>query len=111
MSIMATRPRAGRYEDEEQQDNDLGPMPDETEQYHRLVRQLVADGDHRARSAGRHARRTLAEMAPGYEQQPVLRLTGPLTFQSADDACPICTFWKCIRGFPSVSTVRQAVAR
>ncbi|MFJ4577498.1 hypothetical protein ACIP4W_40350 [Streptomyces sp. NPDC088846] len=55
--------------------NGSGHERDETEQYHRLVRQLVNDGDHRARSAGRHARRTLAEMAPGYDRQPVLRMT------------------------------------
>ncbi|MFI1177846.1 hypothetical protein [Streptomyces melanogenes] len=29
---------------------------------HRLVRHLTADGDRRAARAGRHARRTLAEM-------------------------------------------------
>ncbi|MFJ2875469.1 hypothetical protein [Streptomyces sp. NPDC087298] len=61
MTIMATPPRAGWYEDEEQRDNDLGPMPDETE-FHQLVRHLVADGDSRAATAGRLARRTLAEM-------------------------------------------------
>ena len=104
MSIMAISPRAGWYEDQEQKDNDLGPMPDETE-FHQFVQHLIDDGDDRARAAGRRARRTLAEMIPGYEQQPVLRLTGPLTFQSADDACAICGFWKCTCGFPSVSAV------
>ncbi|MFB7852912.1 hypothetical protein ACFC34_38670 [Streptomyces sp. NPDC056053] len=75
MNIMATRPRAGWYEDREQEDNDLGPMPDETE-FHRLVRHLVAVGDDRARTAGRRARRTYAEMVPGpYDRQPVLRMT------------------------------------
>ncbi|MCX5166204.1 hypothetical protein OOK39_45030 [Streptomyces sp. NBC_00264] len=111
MTIMATRPRAGLADEMTEDDNQRGPMPDETE-CHQLVRHLVADGDDRAQSAGRHARRTLAEMAPGYEQQPVLRLTGPLTFRSADDACAICGFWKCICGFPSVSAVSdRAVIR
>ncbi|MET9656818.1 hypothetical protein [Streptomyces sp. NPDC006510] len=95
MTIMATRPRAGWYEDEEQKDNDLGPMPDETEQYHRLVRQLVADGDHRAQAAGRRARCTLAEMAPGYDRQPVLLLTPQITMRGADDACVLCGRWNC----------------
>ncbi|MFJ7200927.1 MULTISPECIES: hypothetical protein [unclassified Streptomyces] len=65
------------------------------DQYHRLVRQLVADGDHRARSASRHARRTLAEMAPGYTRQPVLLLTRPLPMRASTDACGICGRWNC----------------
>lgn len=54
-------PRAGWYEDQEQKDNDLGPMPDETE-VHQLVGCLVVDGDDRARTAGRRARRTFADI-------------------------------------------------
>ncbi|MFF1349341.1 hypothetical protein ACFVZJ_25725 [Streptomyces sp. NPDC058322] len=92
--------------------NGSGYERDETDtSFHRIVGHLVTDGDDRARAAGRRARRTLAEMVPGYEQQPVLRLTGPLTFRSADDACPICSFWKCICGFPSVSVSDRAVIR
>ncbi|MGW2183332.1 hypothetical protein ACWCXX_35875 [Streptomyces sp. NPDC001732] len=90
MSIMATRPRAGWYEDREQEDNDLGPMPDETE-FHRLVQRFVADGDDRAQTAGRRARRPLAEMAPGYVRQPVLVLHRP----AMNDACPLCHRWTC----------------
>lgn len=44
---------------------------------------------------GRQTRRTLAEMDPGYQRQPVLLLARPLTFRSANDACPLCGFWKC----------------
>ncbi|MFD5065155.1 hypothetical protein [Streptomyces sp. NPDC058394] len=84
MSIMATPPPAGLVAD-----------MTETDQFHQLVQQLAADGDDRARAAGRRARRTLAEMAPGYSHQPVLRLTGPLTFRAADDACPLCGLWSC----------------
>ncbi|MGW6744853.1 hypothetical protein ACWGDX_29650 [Streptomyces sp. NPDC055025] len=43
---------------------------------HRLVRDLVADGDRRALRAGRRARRTLEEMSPGDTVRPRLVLTG-----------------------------------
>ncbi|MEU8892925.1 hypothetical protein [Streptomyces sp. NPDC048442] len=46
----------------EEEDNCRGPERDETEQFHRLVRRLVEDGDSRAARAGRRARRTLVEM-------------------------------------------------
>ncbi|MEV7856504.1 hypothetical protein ACIPJO_34375 [Streptomyces sp. NPDC086993] len=119
MTIMATRPRAGLADEMTEDDNQRGPMPDETE-FHQLVRQLVADGDHRARSAGRHARRTLAEMAPGYVRQPVLVLTRPLPMLGANDACGICGRWNCDPsncppGFASApasaASARAAVAR
>ncbi|MEU0703379.1 hypothetical protein ACWFQ7_29300 [Streptomyces bacillaris] len=75
-----------------------------TDQHHRLVRQLVADGDRRARRAGRQAPRTLQEMAPGLDRQPVLRMVDrPLVFTptsskaraGADDACVLCGRWLC----------------
>ncbi|MFE7574674.1 hypothetical protein ACFU5Z_08050 [Streptomyces sp. NPDC057521] len=88
-------PRAGWLEDWEEQDNQRGPERDETDQFHRLIGDLVLDGDTRARTAGRRARRTLDEMQPGYERQPVLQLTRPLTFRSADDACVLCGYWTC----------------
>ncbi|MFF9593850.1 hypothetical protein ACF1FX_32480 [Streptomyces sp. NPDC014646] len=87
-------PRAGWFEDEEQRDNDLGPMPDETELC-RLVQHLVADGDAQALTAGRRARRTLAEMAPGHKRQPVLRLTRSLPMRAADGPCSLCDRWDC----------------
>ncbi|MGW2089101.1 hypothetical protein [Streptomyces sp. NPDC001880] len=69
MTTTILDPRAGvadeiGREDDHSGHNGSGYERDETDQYHRLVRQLVTDGDHRARSAGRRARRTLAEMAP-----------------------------------------------
>ncbi|MFD3336149.1 hypothetical protein ACFWV1_26400 [Streptomyces sp. NPDC058700] len=48
----------------------------------------------------RPARRTLAEMAPGYVRQPVLRLV-PATataHEDGDDVCPMCMRWSCICG-------------
>ncbi|MFE3996544.1 hypothetical protein ACFXPW_33400 [Streptomyces goshikiensis] len=67
-------PRAGVFEDMERDDNRRGPERDETDQFHRLVRQLVLDGDRRAAYAGRAARRTLAAMAPGATTAPLLGL-------------------------------------
>ncbi|WP_326681029.1 hypothetical protein [Streptomyces sp. NBC_01237] len=63
----------------------------DTRQHHRLVERLVADGDHRAHTAGRHARRTLGEMVPGHTRQPVLILHRP---QMAG-ACPLCDKTPC----------------
>ncbi|MGW1412129.1 hypothetical protein [Streptomyces sp. NPDC002403] len=83
--------RAGWYEEQEERDNELGPMPDETE-FHQLVQHLVDQGDDRAQKTGRHARRTLAEMAPEYVRQPVLVLHRPVM---ANDACPLCHRWNC----------------
>ncbi|MEU2770515.1 hypothetical protein ABZ628_27800 [Streptomyces diastaticus] len=97
-------PLGGFYEDMEQmeqEDNDLGPMPDETEGQQRLGRYLrrVIRQQDAAIPAHRRAPRTLAEMQarlgtaqPGYERQPVLVLHRP-TMQ--DDACPLCGRWSC----------------
>ncbi|MFJ2629975.1 hypothetical protein ACIO6T_43310 [Streptomyces sp. NPDC087532] len=88
------------------------PALDETEQFHQLVQQLVADGDDRAQTAGRRARRTLAEMAPGYDRQPILYLTRPLTM--ADDACVLCGRWNCngtcYAPAPALAAQRNSVA-
>lgn len=43
-------------------------------------------------SADRRVRRTLHEMLPGYERQPVLTLHRPVM---ANDACPLCGRWNC----------------
>ncbi|MBK3588656.1 hypothetical protein JHN49_35205 [Streptomyces sp. MBT57] len=40
-------------------------------------------------AAGRQARRTLAQMAPGTTQQPVLLMTRPLTFTPTAPAGPV----------------------
>ncbi|MEV5204422.1 hypothetical protein [Streptomyces sp. NPDC053720] len=101
MSIMATPLQAGdideiHREDENSGHNGSGYERDETDtSFYQLVRHLVGDGDDRARMAGHHARRTLADMAAGAELQPILRLTRPLTFRSANDACGICGRWGC----------------
>ncbi|MFF0199060.1 hypothetical protein ACFYT5_39790 [Streptomyces anulatus] len=85
-------PRAGLADEMTEDDNGRGPEPDETERFHRIVEQLVDDGDGRAASAGRRARRTLQEMIPGYERQPVLILHRPTM---ANDACGLCPGWGC----------------
>ncbi|MEV5605729.1 hypothetical protein AB0L33_30265 [Streptomyces sp. NPDC052299] len=94
-TALTPAPRAGGIDDIRREDDARGYERDETDQFHRLVDRLVFDGDSRAEAAGRRARRTLAEMAPGYQRQPFLRLVRPLTFQRADDACVLCGFWKC----------------
>ncbi|HEY9327063.1 MAG TPA: hypothetical protein VIS09_02290 [Streptomyces sp.] len=95
MSATTLTPRFGVADDMSRDDDARGFERDETDQFHQVVRHLVVEGDDRARSAGRQARRTLAEMAPGYERQPVLVLTRQLAFRSADDACPLCGYWTC----------------
>ncbi|MFB7211067.1 hypothetical protein [Streptomyces sp. NPDC056255] len=126
MSIMATPLQASdideiHREDESSGHNGSGYERDETDtSFYQLVRHLVDDGDDRARTAGRRARRTLAEMAPGYERQPVLLLTRPLPMRAANDACGICGRWSCngtncppsIALAPaSAASARTAVAR
>ena len=92
-------PRAGDIDDIGREDDNAGDgrgyERDETDRFHQVIRHLVATGDSRAKAAGRTARRTLSDMAPGYTQQPVLRLTRPLTFRPADDACVLCGYWTC----------------
>ncbi|MFJ8763052.1 hypothetical protein [Streptomyces cyaneofuscatus] len=83
-------PRAGLADEMTEDDNNRGPERDETEQFRQLVQQLVDDGDDRAASAGRRARRTLQEMVPGYIRQPVLTLLPPTMGQ-----CPLCDRYNC----------------
>ncbi|MFD7757892.1 hypothetical protein [Streptomyces sp. NPDC059757] len=101
-------PRAGTIDDIRREgdgggDDGRGYERDETDRFHRVVRQLVVEADDRARAAGRRARRTLAEMAPGYARQPVLRLVGSLNFRAADDACVLCGYWTCRCGSAGVA--------
>ena len=56
-----------------------------------LLERMVREADARI-PAERKARRTLQEMVPGYERQPVLTLYRPVM---ADDACPLCGRWSC----------------
>ncbi|WP_329046680.1 hypothetical protein [Streptomyces sp. NBC_01422] len=93
-------PRAGTIDDIGREDDRAGHdgrgyERDETDQFHKLVDRLVADGDTRAQAVGRKARRTLAEMAPGYKQQPVLLLAPTLTFRPTNGQCPLCDRWNC----------------
>ncbi|MFD4096687.1 hypothetical protein ACFWQ9_29540 [Streptomyces albidoflavus] len=94
-------PVGGFYEDMEQEDNDRGLEPDETEGQQRLGRYLrrVIRQQDAAIPAHRRAPRTLAEMKarlgaaqPGYERQPVLVLHRPTM---KEDACPLCGLWEC----------------
>ncbi|MFC6987144.1 hypothetical protein [Streptomyces cirratus] len=43
----------------------------------------------------RRARRTLAEMAPGYTRPPLLSFHSPAPARAADDACVLCGYWTC----------------
>ncbi|MET8420852.1 hypothetical protein AB0P40_35040 [Streptomyces sp. NPDC079189] len=106
--IITLTPRAGTIDDIRREDdcggNDgRGYERDETDQFHQVVRQLVANGDDRARAADRRACRTLTEMAPGYTRQPVLLLTRRLPMRAADDACVLCGYWTCRCGSSGVS--------
>ncbi|MFI1568352.1 hypothetical protein ACH4ZX_35940 [Streptomyces sp. NPDC020490] len=56
-----------------------------------LLARMVRESDARI-PAERRARRTLQEMLPGYDRQPVLVLHRPVM---ADDACPLCGRWNC----------------
>ncbi|RLV64249.1 hypothetical protein STAN_7069 [Streptomyces sp. CBMAI 2042] len=99
----------------EDDDNRRGYERDETDtSYHELVGRLAADGDRRAAIAGRRARRTFAEMAPGQTRQRVLRMTRQLTFapRAADDACGLCGWWRCRCGgaAPAPTPSSRAVA-
>ncbi|MEV6190348.1 hypothetical protein [Streptomyces albidoflavus] len=99
--ITLAAPFGGLIEDMEQEDNQRGPEPDETEGQQRLGRYLrrVIRQQDAAIPTHRRAPRTLAEMQarlgtaqPGFERQPVLVLHRP-TMQ--DDACPLCLRWNC----------------
>ncbi|MFD7498313.1 hypothetical protein ACFV8T_39375 [Streptomyces sp. NPDC059832] len=80
-------PSNGLYRDMEDDDNPRGPERDETDTFHQLVRHLVADGDSQAVKAGRRARRKVAEMAPGFVRQPVLRMTtADIVFKASEQA-------------------------
>ncbi|SCE43057.1 hypothetical protein GA0115261_1053310 [Streptomyces sp. OspMP-M43] len=88
-------PRAGvaddiRREDDRSGHDGRGYERDETDRFHRLVRQLTTEGDGLAVAAGRQARRPLAQMAPSTTRQPVLHLlTRPLTFTPTAPAGPV----------------------
>ncbi|MGW1438691.1 hypothetical protein ACWD7M_26040 [Streptomyces griseus] len=88
------RPRAGVADDIGREDDrgghdGRGYERDETDRFHQLVRQLTAEGDGLAVAAGRQARRTHAQMAPGTLRQPVLLMTRPLIFTPTAPAGPV----------------------
>ncbi|MDT0614459.1 hypothetical protein [Streptomyces lancefieldiae] len=56
-----------------------------------LLERMAREADSRIPSE-RRARRTLQEMMPGYERQPVLTLHRPVM---AGDRCPLCDRWQC----------------
>ncbi|MFC9131868.1 hypothetical protein ACFT4A_34235 [Streptomyces sp. NPDC057099] len=56
-----------------------------------LLTRMVRVADARVKP-GRRARRTVQEMVPGYERQPVLTLFRPVM---DNDACPLCGRWSC----------------
>ncbi|MEV2264543.1 hypothetical protein AB0J13_38575 [Streptomyces anulatus] len=94
-TTLTTRPHAGIADDIGREDDGgghdgRGYERDETDRFHQLVRQLVDDGDDQAAEAGRRARRTLQEMAPGHVRQPVLILHRPTMEQ-----CPLCLRFNC----------------
>ncbi|MEV7084172.1 hypothetical protein AB0N88_37425 [Streptomyces sp. NPDC093516] len=55
-----------------------------------LLARMVREADARV-PEGRRARRTLQEMAPGYQRQPVLTLHRSVMAE----ACPLCLRWNC----------------
>ncbi|MFC7979830.1 hypothetical protein ACFUT3_31920 [Streptomyces cinereoruber] len=62
--------------DMERDDNNRGYEREPEARLHQLVQHLVADGDRRARTVGRPARRTREQMAPGHQPRELLTMTG-----------------------------------
>ncbi|MGA5498713.1 hypothetical protein ACPCSP_30635 [Streptomyces cinereoruber] len=62
--------------DMERDDNDRGYEREPEARFHALLKDLVADGDRRARSVGRQARRTREQMAPGHQPRELLSMVG-----------------------------------
>ncbi|MFE6911921.1 hypothetical protein [Streptomyces erythrochromogenes] len=88
-------PRAGKIDDIRREDDSRGYERDETDSLHQHGTLLLtmAERDDARIPGGRRARRTLAEMAPGYVRPPLLSCNVP--FRAADDACVLCGFWTC----------------
>ncbi|MFI8343964.1 hypothetical protein ACIF8W_28385 [Streptomyces sp. NPDC085639] len=90
-------PRAGKIDDIRREDDSRGYERDETDsdslhQVGALLRTMAERDDTRLPD-GRRARRTLAEMAPGYMRPPLLIFN--LRVRAADDACGLCGYWTC----------------
>ncbi|MFB6865102.1 hypothetical protein ACFCZQ_09965 [Streptomyces virginiae] len=88
-------PRAGKIDDIRREDEDRGYERDETDSLHHVGTLLLtmAERNDARIPEGRRARRTLAEMAPGYVRPPLLRFNLPV--RGADDACILCGWWTC----------------
>ncbi|MFD5891123.1 hypothetical protein ACFWHQ_34880 [Streptomyces sp. NPDC060334] len=89
-------PRAGKIDDIRREEEDRGYERDETDSHNqrlgRLLVRMVRDSD--ATIPPEHqARRTLAEMAPGYIRPPLLTFNVPV--RAADEACGLCGYWTC----------------
>ncbi|MGW7318310.1 hypothetical protein [Streptomyces sp. NPDC054865] len=89
-------PRAGKIDDIRREEEDRGYERDETDSLHQVGTLLLtmAEQDDTRIPEGRKARRSLAEMAPGYTRPPVLRFND-LSFRATDDACGLCGCWTC----------------
>ncbi|UUA11603.1 MULTISPECIES: hypothetical protein [Streptomyces] len=81
-TTIMTRPRSGL---------EALDATDAHRQLGELLTSMVRAADARV-EPGRRARRTVQEMVPGYERQPVLTLFRPVM---AGDACPLCGRWSC----------------
>jgi hypothetical protein len=68
----------------------LAPATDRNRELGALLTRMVRQADDRV-PVERRARRTLAEMMPGFERQPLLVLHRP----QMNDACPLCGVWAC----------------
>ncbi|MEU8842660.1 hypothetical protein AB0D97_26595 [Streptomyces roseus] len=88
-------PRAGKIDDIRREDDSRGYERDETDSLHQVGTLLLtmAERDDARIPEGRRARRTLAEMAPGYIRPPLLSFNVPV--RAADEACGLCGFWTC----------------
>lgn len=88
-------PRAGKIDDIRREDDSRGYERDETDSLHQLgtlLLTMVKRDDARIPD-GRRARRTLAEMSPGYIRPPLLSFN--LSVRAAVDACGLCGYWAC----------------
>ncbi|MFD3720119.1 hypothetical protein [Streptomyces sp. NPDC058674] len=87
--------RAGKIDDIRREDDSRGYERDETDSLHQVGTLLLtmAERDDARIPDGRRARRTLAEMAPGYIRPPLLSFNVPL--RDANDACGLCGYWTC----------------
>lgn len=88
-------PRAGKIDDIRREDDSRGYERDETDSLHQVGTLLLtmAEQDDARIPEGRRARRTLAEMAPGYIRPPLLTFNLPV--RAANDACGLCGYWSC----------------